>query len=332
MGKLRTAYEVLREQWLVARVPPNRSVYAALGEGIARRPGKGLHAYLAEHPARGRVQAQGGWSHDATSGETRLRYTSSLFADGCLRIRPGRGRGTLVFLPGNLTGADEVFRPGTHRANMTQLADSLGLALACWDWPLQGARLDGSLYLGLRSLYSAEREYSRFLPALGTCLWREFVAELAFALEQVGGQVGGRGPMIVVGWSMGACFAYLAPLLCDSVVATVAAGSCARVGDLVADGETRRHGYWFYPMHGLAYFDLDRVVDDVLATSRPVRIVHGDRDPGCLARTRAHFVERAAGSEGLLSVDVLPGQGHVLSPDMKARIRARLEPHLAAAG
>jgi hypothetical protein len=124
---------------------------------------------------------------------------------------------------------------------------------------------------------------------------------------------------------MGACFAYLAPLLCGSVSGAVAAGSCARVRDLVADGETRRHGYWFYPMNGLAYFDLDTVVDAVIASGRPVRIVHGDLDPGCLARTRERFVERARSSRGLLGVEVLAGHGHVLSAEMKARIRRHLE-------
>ena len=324
IGKLKTAYEVLREQWLVARVPPNRGVYESLACATALDSTRGLGAYLAEHPARGRVEALGEWSRDAASGESRLRYSSSFFAEGCLRVRPGAGRGTLVFLPGNLTGADEVFRPGAHRAGMTGMADALGMSLACWDWPLQGARLDRSLYLGLRSIYSAEREYSRFLPSLGTCLWREFVAELAFALPQVRRHVG-EGPMHVVGWSMGACFAYLAPLVCDSVRSTVAAGSCARVKDLVAEGETRRHGFWFYPMNGMRYFDLETVIEAVISSGRPVRIVHGDRDPGCLARTRELLVERAAASRGLLSVEVLPGHGHVLSPAMKARIRAHLE-------
>jgi pimeloyl-ACP methyl ester carboxylesterase len=324
VGKLKTAIEVLREHWRVARAPPNRGVYGALAAAAPGGFGKGFAAYLEDFPARGKVEALGDWRRDA-SGEFRLRYSSSFFAQGCLRVRPGGGRGTLVFLPGNLTGADEVFKPGAHRAAMTELADSVGMALACWDWPLQGSRLEGCLYAGLGSLYSAEREYSRFLPALGTCLWREFVAELAFALPQVRRQVGGDGPMHVVGWSMGACFAYVAPLLCDSVATTLAAGSCARVSDLVAEGETRRHGFWFYPMEGLRYFDLDGVVDSVIASGRPVRIVHGDRDPGCLPRTRAAMAERARASGGLLTVEVLPGHGHVLSPEMKARIRHHLE-------
>ena len=325
LGKLKWAFEVLRETWLVARVPPNRRVFEALRSAADAPARKGLAAYLRDRPARGRIGILRDWRRDPASGEARLAYSSSLFADGCLRIRPGRGRGVLVFLPGNMMGADDVLRAGEHRQSMTGVADAAGMALASWDWPLQGGRRERSLYLGLRSLRSAEREYSRFLPSLGTCLWREFAAELDFALAQVRRHMGADGEMHVVGWSMGACFAYVAPLLCESVGTTIAVGSCARVRDLVAAGETRRHGFFFYPLDAAAYFDLDDLVDAALAAKRPVRIVHGDRDLGCLPDTRSALIERSRSSQGLLEVEVVPGHGHVLSRELKDRIRRHLE-------
>lgn len=322
LRRARNAVETLRDAWLVARVPPNREIFRELlsiGGGLARR--NGLRSYLEDYPAKGRILIREDWSFHAASGEMRLSYSNSLFAPGCLRLKPGRqDNGLVVFLPGYQDGADDVLGRGHHPQNMTGVARELGMGIACWDWPLQGRRRDGCLYLGLRSVHSAEREYSRILPALGTSLWREAVAELEFALPQIRRHVGPNRAIHLVGWSMGGCFAYLAPLLGIELATAVAAGSCARVKDLVAEGKTRLQGYFFYPLNGLAYFDLDDVVADVLRLDRPLRIIHGDRDAGCLESTRRVLAGTAAALGRPLPIDVLPDHGHVFSPAIKRRI------------
>lgn len=282
---------------------------------------RGVSAYLAERRPIGAIVARDGWHEDAASGELRLPYTNSVFAPGCLRVRRGgAARAVLVFLPGYQAGADAVLGSGGHRQQMTEVAESLGMSLACWDWPLQGRRREGALYRDLGSVYSAEREYARVLPALGTSLWREFAGELAFALDRIQALVGPGTPLHVVGWSMGGCFAYVAPFLGVAVASTTAAGSCARVVDLLATGATRVHGYFFYPLDAVAYFDLDDLVGEALARDHPLRIVHGERDHGCLAETRAALARRAAACGRACRIDVLPGHGHVFSPAMKAEI------------
>lgn len=322
LAALRRATGVLREAWRLPRVPADRRIFSAMVDAApslsARR---GLSAYLAARRPIGTIVADGDWRDDAASAELRLPYTNSLFAPGCLRVRRlAEAKATLVFLPGYQAGADAVLGPGGHHQQMTEVARSLGMSLACWDWPLQGPRREGALYRNLGSVYSAEREYARVLPALGASLWREFVSELAFALARIRDLVGSNVPLHVVGWSMGGCFAYVAPFLGVPVSSTTAAGSCARLTDLLAAGATRVHGYFFYPLDGVAYFDLDDLVAESLARDHPLRILHGDRDHGCLAETRKALARRAAACGRGCRIDVMPGHGHVFSPAMKAEI------------
>jgi hypothetical protein len=203
-GALKRGADVLREAWLLSRVPPHNAIFGALRvvaeKRIAQRNGRGVRHYLIDYPSIGEIRPQGDWSYDAVRGEYCLPYTNTLFAPGCLRWKPGRNeQDVLVFLPGYTACAEDVLGNGHHPQNMRDVAEELGVGLACWDWPLQGARLNGCLYLGLRSVYSAEREYSRFLSSLGTSLWREYVAELQFALEQIRRHLGAGGRLYVVG-------------------------------------------------------------------------------------------------------------------------------------
>jgi|GEM_PF-3565944 len=325
--------EVVVEAWRVSRVPPDARIFSALESFTAAssQPRPGLDRYLADHPARGRIEIVRDWHQDASNGEFRLSYANSIFAPGCLRLRPVPDPlGVLVFLPGHRMGADEVLSDGNRPKNLARFASQHGLVLACWDWPLQGARLNGCLYTGLGSIHSAEREYSRILPALGICLWREYVAELAFALAQLRRAPVPALPMHVVGWSMGAAFAYLAPLLGVDLAGTTAVGSCARLADLLAAGATRQHGHFFYPLNGAAYFDLDDIVEDVLRRGHRLHVVYGDRDAGCLEASRHSLEAAAARAGGGLQVDVLANHGHVFSEEVRHRIAGVVAPADAA--
>jgi len=256
-----------------------------------------------------------------------MDFRNPLFADGRIHLAlEGASDDVLVFLPGYYVGVQQVLFEREHPQYMRQFSCDLGVGIASWDWPLQGDRGASCLYLGLRSVVSAEREYARILPALGTCLWREFVEELAFALRCVKALVGQSTALHVVGWSMGGQFAYVAPLLGTPVASTTAIGSCARVRDLIREGKTRRHGFFFYPLHGLAFFDLEDLVRETMARGTPVAIIHGDEDPGCLASTR-HAIQKSAPTDDAsgFSMDVVPGHGHVFSRELQDRLRKRLE-------
>ena len=321
--KLKSAATILREAWLLPRVPPNGTIFRnmrLLADSSPDKP-RGLYHYLKKYPSLSRIVIDQDWTRDDVSGEMRLSYSNSMFASGCLRMRPGKNKNAaIVFLPGNLSGADSVFGIENSPQNMTPVAEKFGMGLACWDWPLQGRRRDRCLYQGLRSLYSGEREYSRILPAMGTSLWREYVAELGFALVQICRLLGPERTVHVIGWSMGGCFAYLAPLLAAGIRTTIAIGSCARVKDLLTQGKTRVQGYFFYPLNGLAYFDLEDIVVETLKSSCSLKIIYGEHDPGCLEETSRVLIDKAAEVKRPLGLTILPGLGHEFSAIVKNQI------------
>jgi dienelactone hydrolase len=328
--QLWTAVEVLRETWRLPRAPANRGIFDALARICSSSRGaQGFDRYLDDYPALGQITILRDWYKDETSGEMRLLYSNSLFADGCLRLKIAeRHNQCLVFLPGNQTGAHSVLGTTQVAENMTEMARALGLDLACWDWPLQGGRKNGCLYLGLSSLYSAEREYSRILPAIGSCLWREYVGELQFALAQITRCLGKAPVMHIVGWSMGGYFAYIAPLLNAAVRTAISAGSCAATADLLAEGKTRVHGYFFYPTNGKAYFDLKDILAEALRRECCVSVIYGENDQGCLQATSTALRTAARQVGQSLDITILPNHGHVFSRLIKAEIQKALSTRL----
>ena len=329
IGWLQRARDVVLEAWRVARVPANPEIAAALGELAQRTAGdrspEAIDRYLQERPALSRLQRVRDWFQDPESGEWRLGFSNTLFAPGLVRWAPGPPGGDLiVFLHGSLGDAACALGDRPDNENMNEIARAHGAGLVSWDWPFHGARLNEGLYRGLQSVVSNEREYSRMLPALGTSLWREWVAELAFVLQQVRRRAGPDVPIHVVGYSMGAAFAYVAPLLGTRVANASAACSCARLADLLAQGKTRRHGFFLYPNDALGSFDLDDQVDALIARGVPLLVVHGDQDPGCLASSRTALAQRSQRAPEQVEIQVLPGHSHRFSSEVKARISAFL--------
>jgi pimeloyl-ACP methyl ester carboxylesterase len=307
---------LLREAYFLPRAEADRQIHRALSLAAEERRGRrqGFQAYLSDHPPVSDIRITKDW-HDGGDGEMRLEYTNSLFAPGFLRLRRDTGdAGILICLPGFHTTASQILVERGHQHYLGQLAAANRFGLAAWNWPLQGSRLEACLYHGLGSIYSAEREYSRVLPALGTSLWREFVAEFAFALREIHRLVGGAVPLYVMGWSMGGSFAFAAPLLGVPIKRSIAAGSCAALVDLFQEHQARIHGYFFYPHDALDYFDLDDIVSDVVDAGTRLLIIHGDQDPGCLSATRKRLQDGGAiKGDGSVRLHVLENHGHVLS-------------------
>jgi pimeloyl-ACP methyl ester carboxylesterase len=324
LRKFKKVAELLQDKWRESRAPPNAAIFSQLrahadGSLISR---KGIHHYLEDYLPLGEIKIERDWYSDDGLREMRLDYVNSLFAPGCLRFIPGKkANPIIVFLPGNVSGADDVLRSPAHPQYMAEVAANLGCGIACWDWPLQGLRRSHGLYESFRTVISVEREYSRILPSLGTCLWREMVAELQFALTQLTRLPEGQTDFHVIGWSMGASFAFIAPLLARQVRSVVAAGSCASIRDLLGRGETRVHGYFFYPLNGLAYFDLEDTVERVSMSDHcRLKIIFGERDPGCFAITARTLSNKALELGHPLELTVLPDHGHEFSTQLKEDI------------
>jgi pimeloyl-ACP methyl ester carboxylesterase len=323
ISRVRQAVELLRESRRVGRVPHDARIAGALIDQAAHLAGErtrlGFERYLEERPALARLEVIRDWYAAPRSGELRLDYASTLFAPGRLRLREGPdGRGTLVFLHGSVGSSAEALGERPGRRDVSALARRAGLGLACWDWPFHGDRLGQGLYVGLRDAISCEREHARVLPAFGTSLWGEWVAELGFALRQIRRRLGPGARLHVLGNSMGGAFAYVAPLLGVEIASAISVNSCARIADLLAEGRTRVHGFFFYPLDGLRYFDLEDLVDGSLARGTRLLILHGDLDPGCLEATRRRLERCAAPGGGTARIEVLPDHPHRFSEAIEA--------------
>lgn len=324
LKKIRRATFVLRETWNIGRAVPNDAALSSIASTAASSalssPGRRVTDYLLREKPIAKISARGEWVE--SEGEQRLDYDNNIFGAGRLRVRGvNHGQDILVALPGLHTGAESILANENHPHCLADLARKTGMAIAAWDWPLQAGRLDGSIYCGLGSVYSAEREYSRILPSAGTCLWREYVHELEFALNALADEFP-SSRLHVVGWSMGAAFAPLSPILAPSVRSVISAGSCAAVEDLINGGHSRVHGYFFYPMRSLGQFDLEDIALEAASTGARLMYVHGDRDPGCLVQSRRRLERLSATKPDLpIVLSVLAGHGHVLSATMQGIFR-----------
>ena len=322
LRKAQRARFLLREAYVLPRAGADRRIHGAMAAAaeMRRQQRRGFQAYLSDHPPLAKIEVCKDW-HVGEDGTNRLEYANSLFAPGVLCVnRNDADDGILIALPGFHTGGSQILAESRHDHYLGDFAAANGLGLAAWDWPLQGARLKACLYHGLASIYSAEREYSRILPALGTSLWREFTAEFAFALGQIRRLVGPKPALHVMGWSMGGSFAYYAPLLGTDIATAIAAGSCAAIQDLFHEHQARIHGFFFYTHDSLDYFDLDDIVADVSTSGTRLLVIHGDQDPGCLPETRDRLRRRIAEVESQWAqIILLENHGHVLSDAMKNR-------------
>lgn len=314
--KISRALFVLKETWKLTRAAPHQEIFQNLAKTARDQQessnDKGCLSYLKKRLPIARIEVTQDWYH--TNGEWQLNYDSTLFAPGQLRIinyRPERH--LLIVLPGFHTGATQILKEENHPHYFANFAKIHNLSLMTWDWPLQGQRLEAVLYHDLGSVYSAEREYSRILPMLGTCLWREYVHELDFALQHARSLFESENPIHVFGWSMGGAFATITPLLSENVATTTAAGTCAGWKDLLEYGFTNVHGYFFYPLDATNWFDIEDTVLETLSKNTRVLFIHGDNDPGCLAQTRERLINHTSSYGENFRLVVLPSHHHELS-------------------
>jgi dienelactone hydrolase len=318
----------LRDSQRLARLPHDlrisRNLAEAMAASAARRPEEGVRRYLEERRALGRLEVTRDWYEASDRAELRLDYASRFFGPGCLRlVKAPSDRGTVVFLHGSTGSAAQVLDVGA-RSPAHSLAERAGLGIACWDWPIHGERLAQGVYGGLTTTLAAEAQYAVLLTALGSSLWREWVAELGFALEQLRRASGAGARLHVVGSSMGAAFAYVAPTLATPLASVTAINSCARFADLVAEGAARAHGPFFYPLDVASYFDLEDLVAVALDSGVPMFVIHGDRDPGCLESSRERLGALAGPAGDRVRIEVLPDHDHVFSEAIAERVEAFL--------
>jgi len=320
--KIASAFRILRDAKAATDPQPQMQIFDALAE-ISNKFGDrsaGLDKTL-ERPSVTNCYSLGRW--EKVNDERRLQVKSTLFSDFSIRAYvPSEYNQALVFLPGSITGTNEVMSQAENDFYLRGFCERESIALFVWDWPLQGERKGGALYKGFESHSILEREYSRVLTLYGTSLWHEYLAELRFCLAEIDKFIEDSAKLTVMGWSQGAWFSYFSPLLGVSVDKIIAAGSCATFSDLVDHGATHVHGFFYYPCNAINSFDLDDVVNRTASMGTKTNVLFGGNDRGC-------FLSSVQSIKGTLEknnniqnfhAQILPATGHVFTKQMKINI------------
>src|SRR3954447_1015611 len=173
---------------------------------------------------------------------------------------------------------------------------------------------------------------------LGRTLWGMFVRDDRVALDYLCSRPEVDASRIgATGMSMGSTRAWWLAAVDERVAAVVAVACLTRYQNLIAHGELRQHGVYYFADGLLAHFDTEGVL--ALIAPRPLLALTGDLDAGSPA-DGVRALERAVGQtytalgagDRFRSI-LYPEVGHAYTPEMRAEMLAWfgrwLRPHAA---
>jgi dienelactone hydrolase/lysophospholipase L1-like esterase len=158
---------------------------------------------------------------------------------------------------------------------------------------------------------------------LGRTLWGMFVRDDQVALDYLCGRPEVDASRIgATGMSMGSTRAWWLAAVDDRVAAVAAVACLTRYQDLIAHGELRQHGVYYFANGLLKHFDTEGVL--ALIAPRPLLALTGELDAGSPA-DGVRALERAVGGtyQALGAGDrfrsvLYPEVGHAYTPEMLA--------------
>ncbi|MGC8641410.1 MAG: GDSL-type esterase/lipase family protein [Isosphaeraceae bacterium] len=162
---------------------------------------------------------------------------------------------------------------------------------------------------------------------LGRTLWGLFVRDDQVALDYLCSRPEVDASRIgATGMSMGSTRAWWLAAVDDRVAAVVAVACLTRYQNLIAHGELRQHGVYYFVNGLLKYFDSEGVL--ALIAPRPLLCLTGELDAGSPAdgvRAIAKAVGatyRALGAGDRFRSILYPETGHAYTPAMRAEMLA----------
>ncbi len=316
------AYKVLIEAWSAPRAKVNYIIYENINLYLKKNKKKkyGISKYLDKYHGLSKIIAINSWDYDEELDEYYHEYSSSFFSNGKIRIKNYNSKRALIFLSGYYSNANDVFQNETHPQYLLNYCKKSNTSLVSWDSVFQGKRGQNAIYKNLNSTVSAEREYSRFLSMIGTSLWNEYVNELRYAVKMINQFYNNKADLITVGWSMGGAFAHLVPMFTRKCKLVIASGSLARFHDLIREGKTRLHGFFFYPLNSIYYFDLEDIVKENNLSNCKTIFIFGENDPGCLKSSYSLLKKMYKKNQENVHFIKFKNYGHFFEPKIKTEI------------
>jgi dienelactone hydrolase len=233
-------------------------------------------------------------------------------------------------------GLGELFEPWPVRETPAVALTRRGYAVLAIDAFAFGARQGRGPGGAAERGRDEETSLAKAFLWQGTSLWAMMVRDDLIALDYLCARPDVDARRIgATGMSMGSTRTWWLAALDERVAAAVGVACLTRYQTLLAQGELRRHGIYFYVPGILRHFDTEAIVS--LVAPRPLLALTGDRDPGSpVEGVRA--IHRACarvyalhGQRGRFAGEVVRGAGHVYTPAMWRRTLGWLDRHLRPA-
>jgi len=159
----------------------------------------------------------------------------------------------------------------------------------------------------------------------GRTLWGMFVRDDQVALDYLAGRREvDKGRLGATGMSMGSTRAWWLAALDERVSAVVGVACLTRYQNLIAHGQLRQHGVYYWVNGLLRHFDTEGVL--ALIAPRPYLALTGDLDAGSPAdgirvlEEKVGAVYSALGAKGRFKNIVYPDVGHTYTPEMRGEM------------
>ncbi len=308
--------------WKEQRPKVFRAVVDSLGD-LPRRPS----------PSRARIICR-----ELRPGYTLEKVSLSNGVDGevtTLLLIPAGRKGPLpaiLWLHSSTPDKTQVIIPGTNGG-----AESLGETFvragyavlspdAYWHGDRAGTGPSGTAEVGR----TEQEDLFKLNMWLGRTLWGMFVRDDQVALDYLCSRPEVDASRIgATGMSMGSTRAWWLAAVDERVAAVVAVACLTRYQNLIAHGDLRQHGVYYFVNGLLRHFDTEGVL--ALIAPRPFLALTGELDAGSPA-DGVRVLERAVGEtyQALESGDhfrsvLYPEVGHAVTPEMRAEMLAWFE-------
>jgi dienelactone hydrolase/lysophospholipase L1-like esterase len=307
------------DAWKAQRPTVLRAVLESLGD-LPPRP----------TPPRARII-----SRELRPGYLLEKVSISNGVDGevtALLLVPAGGKGpvpAILWLHSSTPDKTQVVIPGTNGGAepLGEVFVRAGYAVLAPDSYWHGDRA-GTGPSGAAEAGRAEQEDLFKLNLwLGRTLWGLFVRDDRVALDYLCSRPEVDATRIgATGMSMGSTRAWWLAAVDERVAAVVAVACLTRYQDLIAHGELRQHGVYYFVNGLLRHFDSEGVL--ALIAPRPFLALTGDLDAGSPAdgvRALERVVGRtyaAIGAGDQFRSILYPEVGHAYTPEMRAEMLA----------
>jgi lysophospholipase L1-like esterase/dienelactone hydrolase len=165
---------------------------------------------------------------------------------------------------------------------------------------------------------------------MGRTLWGMFVRDDQIALDYLCSRPEVNKSRIgATGMSMGSTRAWWLAAVDDRITATVGVACLTRYQNLIAHGQLRQHGVYYFNYGMLKHFDTEGVI--ALIAPRPYLALTGDLDAGSPAdgirviEQKAGAVYKTLGAEDHFKSILYKDIGHTYTPEMRKEMLAWFE-------